>query len=741
MLDDQTYPFACFGQFLLRTPALPFHVAEDLTAKEDTSEDQIMSYWKEDIIKEAIYLASPGLYAQLERLADGKVRETAYTGRLVATLLKYLLRMSCRPTPFGLFAGVNTGAWENKTEIELRPSGQARVHLQLDMQYLCWLAEKLAENTRIRNQMRYYPNSSAYRAGNAIRFVDYKQEDGKREHHIVEIAMDEGLELVLKEAKHGRKVGDLKSSLVNAQYDDMEAGYFITELIDSQVLLPELQAILDPSVFLDDITRLLERIEGTKLKHKILVSIRNDLKQESPCGQRLIKFKRISKELSKVDGTYSGAYIIQADMEKKATACSIDREVEKQLKKSIFLLKALNPSTASPVLGSFCKSFTELFGLQEIPLLRALDPEIGIPYGMDIHQVDPSPLIDDLRLPKIPDESKKEWTPVDELLLTKYLHAVKNQQEQVHFSASDLQKMAVDLNDLPPTFNVCFSLLGNKREEVKALVHWAGGAVATSMIGRFCHLNASIYEHAVELARQEALHYPDAILAEIIHLPEGRTGNILQRPPIRDYDIPYLAKSTLAEKYQVPVSDLLVSVRENHAILTSRQHGKRIIPRLSSAHNYARNAIPVYRFLCDLQSQGIQDNLSFSWGMLESRFTHFPRVTFENTILCPAMWRYSGDALSELQNCGDDTQAAEILARWMREDQLPGKIILADFDNELPLNLKNRNCVQILLQLINGRDEVLFKEWLFEPGTAITRCGREAFNHEIIASFHKTTMP
>lgn len=102
--------------------------------------------------------------------------------------------------------------------------------------------------------------------------------------------------------------------------------------------------------------------------------------------------------------------------------------------------------------------------------------------------------------------------------------------------------------------------------------------------------------------------------AEIVHLPENRVGNILYRPILREYEIPYLANSTLEKHFQINIEDLFLTLRDNRLILFSKKLGKEVVPYLSNAHNYWTNSLPIYNFLCDLRSQDVRDNLTFSWG-------------------------------------------------------------------------------------------------------------------------------
>jgi hypothetical protein len=152
-----------------------------------------------------------------------------------------------------------------------------------------------------------------------------------------------------------------------------------------------------------------------------------------------------------------------------------------------------------------------------------------------------------------------------------------------------------------------------------------GGSSAVNIIGRFAHASEEILSVAKEITKQEQAQNPEVILAEIVHLPENRVGNIILHPAFRQYEIPYLAKSSVESANQLTLDDLMVSVdiMARKVILRSKRLQKEIVPRLSNAHNYIHNAVPVYRFLGDLQHQGQTNSVGINWQKVypEASFT------------------------------------------------------------------------------------------------------------------------
>ena len=166
----------------------------------------------------------------------------------------------------------------------------------------------------------------------------------------------------------------------------------------------------------------------------------------------------------------------------------------------------------------------------------------------------------------------------------------------------------------------------------------SGDVSAAKLLGRFCNGNEAIHNLTNEIVKKEAAYHSDKILAEIVHVPESRTGNILRRPILREYEIAYLSNSGVTQDYTIDLNDLMISIKNNKIILRSKKHNKEVIPCLSNAHNYSNKSLPIYHFLCDLQSQDVKPIYSFSWGVLESHYDYFPRVDYKDVILSKAKW-------------------------------------------------------------------------------------------------------
>src|ERR1700724_2300490 len=115
------------------------------------------------------------------------------------------------------------------------------------MDYLFALCEELERAPEMRRELRYRPNSSLYRAGGRLRYAEARLDDKIRSHHLVAVEASDYLEATLARARGGALAADLAAALVTAdgataevEISREDADAFLTELIDSQVLVSDL---------------------------------------------------------------------------------------------------------------------------------------------------------------------------------------------------------------------------------------------------------------------------------------------------------------------------------------------------------------------------------------------------------------------------------------------------------------------------------------------------------------------
>src|SRR4029453_16822692 len=232
---------------------------------------------------------------------------------------------------------------------------------------------------------------------------------------------------------------------------------------------------------------------------------------------------------------------------------------------------------------------------------------------------------------------------------------------------------------------------------------------------------------------------PEQLFAEIVHLPDGRTGNILCRPVLREYEIPYLGRSGAPADRQIPVTDLLVSVRNDRIVLRSRHLGREVVPRLTTAHDEDWRTLGVYRFLCALQRQDVVSELTWGWGPLrEAPF--LPRVVSGRLVLSRARWNLTEAELLALGQAGTADQFAAVQA-WRAERRLPHYVALADRDHQLVIDLDNVLSVGARAhQLRGGRPAGLVE--MFPAPDALVAPGPEGrFAPELIVPFVQAAPP
>ena len=448
------------------------------------------------------------------------------------------------------------------------------------------------------------------------------------------------------------------------------------------------------------------------------------------------RYRAIAGSLAGLGTPVEPARLFQVDLVKPAPGATLGMPVIEEIRRGVGILHRLARRRPRPDLDRFRQDFERRYRQREVPLMEALDHDLGIGFGRPRTA---EPLLEGLSFPD-EDPPAPVWGRREDVLLRK-LTALAPGQAEIALDRDDIDQMAeADPPPLPDALSVLASVAAADdgaldRGDFQVLVDAAGGPSGAWMLGRFCHADPELRAHVERHLAEEEAQDPDAVWAEIVHLPAGKWGNVVLRPVLRSYEIPCLGTSGARPERQIPMSDLCLSLREGRLVLRSKRLGRRVIPRLTSAHNFGGPANPpAYRFLCALQVADVLGGVAWSWGPLaEAPF--LPRVRIGRVVLARARWRVGGTELRALGRAAAATEPLRHVDSWRADRGLPRLVSLVEGDHTLLVDLANVLSVESFADLVHSRDVAWLEELFPGPDQLCARGPEGAFVHQIVVPF------
>jgi class I lanthipeptide synthase len=747
--------------FVIRTPVLPFDVLAGWASQPDleSRRDVLRKLVDDPTVREALYVASPELDAQIA--AWQREPDSAANIGVERALVRYISRMASRATPFGLFAAVSVGAVGGETtRLDPSPRSAAQRHTRLDNDFLFALCADLAKDPEARTQLRYRPNQSLYTAAGRLRYAEARLAGPARTYHLVAVDRNDYLEALFARARDSASLDELTEVLTaDPEISREEAIAFIHECIDAQLLVAELAPSVTGPEPTEHIVDVLEA-QGLGKYARPLRAARDGLKiiDEAAPGLTPNAYKGIEKVLAVgLPTKVEPSRLFQVDLFKPAESTTLGDAVTAELARGFELLRKLTPPGGDATWVRFREKFTARYETREVPLVEVLDEEVGIGFGGDTSGAGNAPLLTDLGFPM---RSEPRRVPVgarDMALLGMVTNAVRTGATEIELSDEDVEQLSYkNPPKLPEVVTVGAVLMAESQEAIaegKFQLRMQHAGAGANLLGRFCHGSDEVHELTKQALRAEEAARPDAVYAEIVHLPDGRVGNVLLRPVLRDYEIAYLGHSGADEDKRISVSDLMVSVEGDRVVLRSKRLGKEVIPRMTTAHNYSARSLTLYRFLCSHANQ-VSTSAYWHWGSLED-FPFLPRLRHGKIILSRARWIVSAKDLAPLETAFAGINAAktpcqvrakrlEVVAAMTAlrtKLGLPRWIVIGDGDNELPVDLDNELMVDSAAHLLKSRNGATLYELLPAHDQLCARGVEGSFAHELQVLFARAAEP
>lgn len=705
--------------YLIRTPQFSLSKLSDLNRHIQNGDiHSTKEMFKDDRFISSIYFSSRYFYSIALQWINNDEIGFDSMDRILISLYKYYCRICSRSTPYGLFAGYSVGEIvEDNSDFEFAKP-RTTPFVRPDMLFIKQVKDKILKDNEDRDIL-YFPNNTLYRIGESLRYVNW---DDQYNYEISEIEMNDLLDRILSSAKKGSTLSEI-SKLIEEQMpqaDGTEIRDFIRSLLENNLIIdrlpPYLTSIEEP---INEMNTYFEKVGIFDENLKNIAQVINLGNSEIDINK--IESLAADYKIPEDDNTQ----LFQVDLKINFSKNKINKKILKTLIDRTSELSKLTGNYSDNRLLSFCESFTQRFGEREVPLSTALDPMLGIGYGLQTSgNVEDTPLVNDILFSyKHTNKKGVVVPPIIQLIIEKYID---------HFSPHHFKPICISEKDLDQVTNVQEELIfhddyclfgelvsdsiedldnGNFKFVSKSPLPTAG---MSNQLSRFAYYDQTLRNHMDRLIIKEGEDY---IYAEIIHSPNDRTRNVLLRPNFYNYEIPYVSNSQ-TDLAQINVNDIMVTVRDNHIILRSELLNKEIRPRLSSSYNYGSSQLSVIRFLGDLQYHNKYKGFSWDWSVLDHR-SYLPRIEYKEIILSEARWKLSQNVVSSRQE----------LRGLLGTLAIPQYCIYKDYDNTLLLDIGNEVCLNIILSLIKKRDIFLFE--CFHHSSFIQN-KKEKFTSEVI---------
>ncbi|TCJ19606.1 hypothetical protein EPD60_00335 [Flaviaesturariibacter flavus] len=669
----------------------------------------------------AIFLASRNFYEELLRK---DFSYDALSDKQKMSVRKYLNRASYRSTPFGLFASFSAVRWGDNTENDLTV-GSPVVDVKPDYALLFNLWQTFLKHEKPEGV--YVVNHSLFHSKIDLRYT--KREFGEGQEacfSMVSIDRNAFLKKLLLYCNNGRTFDEIITFIIKETNAEPEpARRFLGELAEEQILLPPTA----PNITGADYTSIvLQHLSRHLSLNATAVATKIDTGAEY--GKALAEIADGLATLESLSESRS-ANPFYATSERKVESGQLPIRYQKQLLDGLSCLDRLSSISAHPDLENFKKRFAEKYETGEVPLLEALDPQFGIGYG-NLDKILDSTLFT-IPVTKTPEPAGSSTSFQDEtsVLLREWI--AKNAGagiDELVITDDHLAALSAGNRDsnLAPSLSVIFRPMGEQ-----VYIEQAGGNTALSLLGRFAGSDA-IYPLAKEIAEKEQTCNEDVVFAEVAHVCDLHAANINRRPSLVQYEIPVLTTSKLAQDKQIQLADLYVSVKENQIRLYSKRLRKFVIPQLSSAYNYTRNAYPVFRFLCELQKQELKTNLTLSLSTLAPGLQFYPRVTYKSCVLHLAEWHFPA---KDLLDAPTETEAVKNFKSLVTKRSLPRYLAYVVHDNFLVIDTTVESEINLLLQEISGKKNIVLREFPFIRANGVFNTKREPLTGQFIAPIYR----
>ena len=693
-----------------------------------TTKEELLSICRDKQFREKLLIASPSLlqmidtyFEEPDKLSPKKIKD------MFGSIEKYFRRSIERTTPFGLFAGVGIGKFDEKTSFENNQQVfQKSVYLDAG-----WLWEYIAKlEQTYYAQLNFKWNEVCINDGNRSLLLYTTTQD------IEEISVRRTAVLkIVEETCREYTPYEVIVNKLQQKYTDVDRQVitaYLFDLIEKQILISDLRPALSDAEPLNwlimKITAINKDIAAALTKLREMC----EAYEKTPIGEGNAQYHAIIRLMKEL---HVSKYYLQVDTNIYGSGVTLDRGVKSQIEQLTESLVMLSTSSQKQkeALNWYRDKFVEKYGNHRlVPLTEMMDTAIGIgaPIGYSV------PFNDFFENPGSSIEIDKR---VRSYFLREYERAIRH-NTPIKIDMDEVGKF-LDFREnmnAPTSFELYFKAKKEKGKIKLYMSESGGSSCAGKTFGRFALKNQEFSDVLIDINRQEKAVRGDGITCEISHLPARlRSGNVCRCPSGRDRILSaYVGEDNTKKK--LCLENILIGVDNSKFYAVDGETGEKIVFGMNNMYNLMLQP-NIYRFLLEIGSEGEINCFDFPWKYAYQNLKHIPRIELEDVVLSEEQWLFSTAdlKLSDKKVTYEEFQNA--FKQYKKENNLPEQIYLVEEDNRISLDLDNIVSLQILFDELKKKKGTSVMLERKEGGEEIA-FGSSRFPTEIVVPVFRTAV-
>ncbi|MEW2445683.1 lantibiotic dehydratase [Micromonospora marina] len=719
--------FKTLDAAMLRAAAHPLEpptTSPDLTHGDvDQWRAWLTKFWSQHDVVDAIALASPVLADRVQReLRDGPLLDARQVRRLVVSTIRYLLRMTSRATPFGLFAGVAPIRLDC-VRTSVRWGTSHRAVARPEPAWMASLADHLESFPEVQDLLPVVANDLVFVRGDRLVVPCQPDLDGPPAE--VTVNHSPVVADAIRIARTPLPLGEL-AARVAERYPGWEQGIrrLIGDLLTRKVLLSALRPSMTA---VDPLGYLVDQLAQTGVDgHEALAplfpalrAIRDDLDQ--PGEERARATRRMTQVAAE---PASVAVDLRVDC-----VAALPARVARAAEEAAALLVRLNPAARGETAwADYQARFLDRYGpgaVVPVPDLVS-DGGLGFPAGYRGSQYEQHP---------------PAMTDRDRLLLALVQRTTMRGADEISLDEQLVDALSGDpaTVQVPPHTELSFQVHAPSRDAVDRgdfdLVVVAAHRAAGTSTGRFLHL---LDPPELEQVRRAYAHLPtvdpDALAVQMSAPPLlRRTEQLARTPPVLPRLLS-LGEHPTPGPERITLDDLAVTGDARRLQLLSLAAGRPVEITALHSVEFTNATQPLVRFLCEVSRARTAACRPFVWAAA-SKLPFLPRIRHGRLVLSQARWNLTPADVAP--PTASWPQWRESLARWSEEVGLPAIVCVGGDDQRLRLDLGE----DAHLHLLRAHLERHGHATLHETPAQVAHGWIDGHAHEIVVPLASTVAP